>query len=217
MSQLTAFVGFKASGKNTAAQPLVADRGVTPLSFADAMKDSLAAIFCWERNMLEGVTDESRVWREEVDGWWANRLNMPHFTPRWAMQNFGTDVMREHFHPEIWVLNVERRILLLGAVPIVLIDARFPNEIALAIRLGGQVVRVQRGADPTWMAMARAANQGDEDGSLFMAVATQVHRSEWAWVGSKVDATLQNDGTIADLQRRSLQWHDSQTGDHMRQ
>ena len=42
---LITFVGFKSSGKTTAAHALLAD-GYHLLSFADALKDALAAIFC---------------------------------------------------------------------------------------------------------------------------------------------------------------------------
>src|ERR1044072_7097204 len=156
--ELIAFVGFKASGKNTAAAALY-QYGYVPLSFADALKDSLAAIFCWDRAMLEGVTEASRAWREQIDAWWAEKLDIPHFTPRWAMKHIGTDVMRRHFNYNLWVHNVERRLLLLDR-PVVLVDGRFPNEIILARRYGGRVFRIKRGPDPDWCDLAIAANAG---------------------------------------------------------
>ena len=76
--------------------------------------------------LLEGLTDESREWREQVDLWWVEKLGIPDFTPRWAMMHVGTDVMRQHFHPDIWVYNVERR-LQQSDGPVVIIDARFPQ------------------------------------------------------------------------------------------
>jgi hypothetical protein len=57
----------------------------------------------------------------------------------------------------LWVFNVERRILAVDG-PVVLVDSRFPNEIALARRYGGRVVRIQRGADPGWTELATLAN-----------------------------------------------------------
>jgi hypothetical protein len=205
MNQLIAFVGFKSAGKNTAAQPLIDHYGYKPLSYADALKDALAAIFCWPRDLLEGITDESRLWREQVDHWWAARLDINDFTPRWAMMNFGTEIMRKHFNPDIWVLNVERRIELLGDHPIVLIDARFPNEIALARRFKGQVVRIQRGADPAWMSIAAGASAGNLPHCQEMQK-LGIHPSEWSWVNSPFDVTLQNDGSIVALQAAVLMW-----------
>jgi hypothetical protein len=205
MRQLVAFVGFRSAGKNTAAQPLVDIHHYQSLSFADAMKDALASIFCWQRDLLEGITDESREWREQGDIWWANRLGIAEFTPRWALKHFGTEIMREHFNQEIWVLHVERRIMLLGDTPVVLTDTRFPNEIEMIRRFNGAVVRIQRGPDPEWMEIARLANQGSEPHQHAME-RHGVHASERAWVGSELDVTLQNDGSIADLQTAVLTW-----------
>lgn len=194
--ELIAFVGFKASGKNTAAAALY-PFGYVPISFADALKDSLASVFCWDRDMLEGITEASRLWREQVDDWWAAKLNIPHFTPRWAMKHVGTDVMRRHFNYDLWVHNVERRLVLLDC-PVVLVDGRFPNEIALARRYCGRVYRIKRGPDPEWRSLAIAANTGVVEAREQLA-ALDVHESEYAWIGHPVDAEIVNDGTIADL------------------
>jgi hypothetical protein len=35
--------------------------------------------------MLEGLTLESRIKREEVDEWWSKRLNIKNLTPRWVL------------------------------------------------------------------------------------------------------------------------------------
>jgi hypothetical protein len=208
MRSLIAFVGFKASGKNTAAEALYPYRFIG-LSFADALKDALAAIFCWDRFMLEGITVESRAWRERVDPWWAGKLEIPHFTPRWAMMNVGTEVMRRHFHYDIWVFNVERRI---AQVPddlsVVLVDGRFPNEIALAHRLGGQVICIDRGR-PDWFSLAWLANHhASMEVRQHMQVQLAmdgVHPSEYAWIGSRVDRVIKNDGTIYDLHTKVRQ------------
>jgi hypothetical protein len=200
-SQLIAFVGLQDSGKNTAAAALY-PYGFIPLSFADAMKDSLAAIFCWDRAMLEGITTESRAWREQIDTWWAAKLNIPQFSPRWALRHFGTTVMRQHFHHDLWVFNVERRLASITG-PVVLIDARFPNEIALARCYGARVVRVKRGADPEWMSLAMTGNHDPEplirEYAINMLIANGIHESEFAWIGVPVDAMIENNGTVAQL------------------
>lgn len=191
MKNLILFVGFQASGKNTAAEALY-PYGFVPLSFADALKDMLASIFCWDRQMLEGMTSTSREWREKVDPWWAARLGISHFTPRWAMQNIGTDIMRRHLHEDIWVFNTERRMMMLGEqASVVLIDGRFPNEIALARRHNGHVERIKRGDDPWWSASL-------VDRSHY------AHESEWAWMQSDIDGTTENDGSISQLHAKII-------------
>ena len=200
MNRLIAFVGLQSSGKNTAAQALY-PHGYLPISFADALKDALATMFCWPRDMLEGITPESRDWREQVDTWWAERLGIPEFSPRWAMRHIGTDVMRRHFHEQIWVFNVERRLTQINA-PVVLIDARYPNEIALAHRYGGHVERIRRGPDPWWFKTAQQAFAepfGLRRQSMLRSLEMITHESEWAWLASEVDGMTLNDGSVADL------------------
>lgn len=207
MKHLVALVGFKSSGKNTAAIPLLAHDYVS-LSFADSLKDALASIFCWDRDMLEGITLESRAWREEVDTWWAEKLGIPHFTPRWAMMNFGTDMMRRHFHESIWILNVQRKIMSINK-SVVLVDCRFTNEILMAKQLNGMIVRIKRGPEPDWIDIARHANIGSEI-HLSKLKELGIHESEFNWLGTPfqgpaLDATIENDGTIQELHAKVLQ------------
>lgn len=198
MSVIVGLVGFASSGKDTVGQYLVDNYGFTSLAFADALKDCLSAIFGWDREMLAGRSPESRKWREEVDPWWANRLGIPHFSPRFAMQNFGTDLMRRQFHDEIWIINTERRILSTTG-PIVISDARFGNEIQMLRRLRGSVYRVQRGPDPLWMDIAQRANAGDEIARQRLNDVFKVHQSEWAWIGETLNGTVENHGKIKHL------------------
>jgi len=220
--KLIALVGFKGSGKDTAGQYLVENFGFKSFSFAESLKDALASIFCWDRTLLEGHTAESRVWRETVDEWWADKLGMPGFTPRWAMQNIGTNVFRQHFHPDIWIHNIERKLTLLPPeANVVFTDGRFPNELALGRKYGGKVIRVKRGDDPEWFETAFVANYAGmpQDRRLLASaqIATKaaiarermdrefkVHESEWAWIGQPIDATIANDLSIEHLQSETL-------------
>lgn len=197
-------VGFAGCGKNTAGEYLVEKYGYTGLSFADALKDAVASIFCWDRVMLEGNTPEARVWRETVDPWWEAKLGVPGFTPRWMLRHFGTDVMRQHFNPNIWTSNVERRILDLGDKPVVVFDGRFPNEIELVVGMGGTSIRVRRGPEPDWFGTAMAANSDCSSAPFYQGILDQmgVHRSETSWIGHKIDTTLSNEGTISELRAR---------------
>lgn len=206
--KVVAFVGTQSSGKSTAASALI-QHGYLPFSFADAMKDALATIFCWRRDFLEGISQESRQWREQIDPWWAERLGIPEFSPRYAMRNFGS-LMRTYFHPEVWVLNIERRLAALRdaftvAHNVVLIDVRYPNEIALVRRLGGHLERIKRGEDPWWLDTARmifAEPDPTKRQSMIDNLQTLVHDSEWAWLECDVDGITTNDATISDLRAK---------------
>lgn len=204
--KIISLIGFKGSGKDTVANFLEAEAGYAPIAFADSLKDAIAAIFCWDREMLEGATAESRVWRETVDPWWASKLNVPDLTPRWVMQNLGTNTIRQHFNPDIWRCNVERRLLDMGeGAKAVITDGRFPNELDLARRYGSKIVRVRRGPDPDWWDRAAAANiSQDPDELAFLR--SRAHESEWAWIGYPVDHIIENDAALEDVRRAALSY-----------
>ncbi len=198
MRKVIGLVGFMSSGKDTVGNYLVEKHGFTSLAFADPLKDCLTAIFGWDRELLAGRTLESRAWREQIDPWWAEKLGIPHFTPRFAMQNFGTDVMRKMFHDQVWIINMEKRILA-SKGPVVITDGRFANELRMLRRIGGSVYRLKRGADPQWMDVAREANEGDVMARTRLNEVFKVHQSEWAWIGEHLDGSIRNDGDINDL------------------
>ena len=194
--------GFIGSGKDTIADYLTNFHGFRRESFANSLKDAVAYVFGWDRTMLEGRTKTAREWREQVDPWWAERLNMPNLTPRWVLQYWGTEVCRKAFHDDIWIASLENK-LRNSRDDIVISDCRFPNEIKSIKEAGGIVIRVKRGDDPEWYKDAADMNAGDK--CINWALATKrmelrkIHASETAWVGTKFDAVLTNDGTIDDL------------------
>ena len=190
---IVGFVGLIGSGKDTAADFLVNDFGFKRDSFANTLKDAVANIFHWDRELLQGQTAESRAWREEVDDWWAERLGIPHLTPRWVLQFFGTDVCRDNFSNDIWVASLERK-LMSSKDNIVISDVRFPNEIWAIKNAGGIIIRLQRDALPYWWQLARTGDAVKMD-----RLWPGVHASEWAWVSQGEDFVVHNDGSIADL------------------
>lgn len=188
--------GWAGTGKDTAANYLVGWHGFRRDSFAGALKDAVAAVFGWDRELLEGSTPESRIWRETVDPWWSQRLGRPQLTPRWILQQWGTEVCRKSFHDDIWIAALENR-LRTRTGHTVISDVRFPNEIATIRNRGGQVIWVQRGGTPEWYDVALETVAGKFD---HMAQAyPEVHPSEWAWVGTKFDAVIDNNGTVEQL------------------
>ena len=189
--------GFIAAGKDTVADYLVNYHQFRRESFANSLKDAVANVFGWDRTMLEGRTAQAREWREQVDPWWANRLNMPHLTPRWVLQYWGTEVCRQGFHDDMWIASLENK-LRTSKDDIVISDCRFPNEIKSIKDAGGIVIRVVRGPEPNWYHLAINANSGGPIAKE-MLKDLGVHASETAWVGTRFDAVLDNNGTIDEL------------------
>jgi len=189
--------GFIGSGKDTIADYLVNFHEFRRESFASTLKDAVAAVFGWDRTMLEGRTKEAREWREQVDPWWAERLAMPTLTPRWVLQYWGTEVCRKAFHDDIWIASLENK-LRNSKDHVVISDCRFPNEISSIKNAGGQIVWVQRGQLPDWYQTAVDANQGSNV-ALNELKRLKIHASETAWVGTKFDLILDNNGTIDEL------------------
>jgi hypothetical protein len=182
--------GFQGAGKDTVADYLQNIYGFKRDSFAATLKDAVAAVFGWDRELLEGRTTESRIWREQVDPWWSTRLNMPDLTPRLVLQKWGTEVARKSWHDDIWIASLENK-LNKAQNDIVITDVRFPNEIKAVRDAGGVVIRVVRGPEPYWYESAVAANQQVQSAVAYM-LAQNVHPSEWAWIGTEFDAVLDN-------------------------
>jgi hypothetical protein len=197
---IVGFVGFIGSGKDTAADYLVNFHGYRRDSFANTLKDAVACVFGWDRTLLEGRTKEAREWREQVDPWWSERLNMPNLTPRLMLQLWGTEVCRTGFHDDIWIASLENK-MRKTTDNIVISDVRFPNEIKAIHNAGGIVVRIKRGDDPEWYDAAVSVNAGPNGNSTWSLSRVKleklkIHASETAWVGGDIDHTVYNDTTI---------------------
>jgi len=188
--------GWIGSGKDTVSEYLQSNYNFSQISFAGALKDAISAVFGWDREMLEGRTPESRKWREQVDTWWAERLCIPHLTPRWILQYWGTEVCRQGFHDDIWIASLEHR-LVNNSNNVVISDARFPNELATVRKIGGKSFRVTRGNNPDWYDLAIQANRGDVHARENLN--SRIHSSEWSWIGYDFDAVIDNNGSLIDL------------------
>jgi hypothetical protein len=195
---LIGLIGFIGSGKGTVGDMLQNEFGYVQDSFARPLKDAVAAIFGWDRQLLEGVTPESRLWREVPDPFWSEKFGYP-FTPRSALQLMGTEAGRNVFHTDIWVISLLHRN---QHNNVVVTDVRFQNEIAAIKKNNGMVVRVRRGSNPDWFHTAYCANKGNTAAKEEMKQ-LGIHLSEWDWIGTEVDHTIYNDGTLADLRNNT--------------
>ena len=200
---IVGFVGLIGAGKDTAADYLVNFHGFRRDSFANTLKDAVSQVFGWDRTLLEGRTKEAREWREQVDTWWAERLGMPMLTPRWVLQQWGTEVCRGSFHDDIWIASLENK-MRKTKDNIVISDVRFPNEIAAIKNAGGMVIRIKRGDEPEWYDAAIAYNRGPNGNSKWSLSKKKldelkVHASEYSWIGGDIDHTVYNDTTMDEL------------------
>ena len=193
--------GFIGSGKDTVADYLVNFHEFRRESFANTLKDAVAAVFGWDRTLLEGRTKEAREWREQVDPWWAERLAMPTLTPRWVLQYWGTEVCRRAFHDDIWIASLENK-LRMSKDNVVISDCRFPNEIQSIRDAGGKIVWVQRGELPDWYDTAIEANLGHNYAVQDLKM-RKIHASETAWVGTDFDTVIDNNRSIDDLYQQA--------------
>jgi hypothetical protein len=180
--------GFQSSGKDTIAELLINECGFKKLSFASALKDIVSIIFGWPRDKLEGLTNTDREWREEIDVWWSATLQIPQLSPRYVLQYFGTELFRNHWHPDIWVKVVEAQ--LNNCENIVITDCRFENEINMLIRHGGKIIHIYRHL-PIWF--------DDYKNGVNVPEATALHYSEKGWIRCYHDLEIVNDGTIGEL------------------
>tara|TARA_B100000242_G_C43053000_1_gene492124 strand:- start:2329 stop:2961 length:633 start_codon:yes stop_codon:yes gene_type:complete len=200
--------GLIGSGKGTVADLLVTQHGFTKISFADKLKDSVAHLFNWDRELLEGITKESREWREQPDEFWSKETGKE-ITPRLVLQLFGTECMRKGFYDGIWISMVKKEILANPDKNYIIPDVRFPNEIKTIKELNGKLWQVRRGMRPMWWATALNINENwdhvSENHSM-KVIFPEVHESEWRWVSddSEFDAIIGNDSTLEHLKHQVL-------------
>lgn len=201
--KLLGITGLIGSGKDTLADYLMNDHGFSRDSFAGPLKDAVAAVFGWDRTLLEGRTSESREWREKVDEWWAKKLDMPDLTPRWVLQYWGTEVFRKGFHDNIWVASLEYKISKLQRNTVIT-DVRFVNEIQAIKNQGGVCIRIVRGPEPSWMNsavqyMSEPINSIAYSNAQAVLVRHRIHASEYSWAAVKFDHIVYNNGSIDEL------------------
>lgn len=183
--------GLIGSGKGTVADLLVECHNFQKLSFADSLKDGVAAMFDWPRSMLEGDTPASREWRERPDEFWSEEMGYA-VTPRFVLQKVGTECMRQGLFDGIWVSRTKQKIQKQPNNNFVIPDVRFPNEIAMIHSQGGVIWEVRRGKQPPWAEAFR----------VYKTKPKGVHSSEWSWMEAEVDRVISNDGSINDLKNQ---------------
>lgn len=189
------------SGKDTIANFLCAERGFVKLSFADSLKDAVAAIFGLDRDMLEGNTPESRAWREELLPYWDEVLDLDQpVTARLILELVGTEVFRK-FCPDIWVYSLmdKAKHFRDEGTSVVITDCRFINELKRLDKMGALQLGTFRHHEPwerAFYAVLRKHNitpdidwQDPDSVSTLETISkliklsgVKVHRSRWEFL-----------------------------------
>lgn len=195
--------GFIGSGKGTAADILVQKYGFKKISFADSLKDCVSVVFGWDRKLLEGDTEDSRLFRERIDPFWSEKFGRDiserfdkNITPRYILQIVGTEVMRDSLLDQIWIHSLENKIQM--GVNYVIPDVRFKNEIQFLKSKKAKIIEIVRPPSPPWRQDAWIQNKFG--GSMMEAKYPDVHLSEWDWVGDDIEYVIQNDKSVKELE-----------------
>ena len=185
MKKIIAITGLKGSGKDTTADYIIKNyENWEKDSFAGNLKDATSAIFGWDRKMLAGETPEDREIRETRDDYWSEKLGFE-VTPRIVLQKLGTDCLRSHFHQNIWVDSLERKIRNTDK-NVIITDCRFKNEIDMLRNLGATIVRVERDTLPEWFEKVGELNIKGYNSADIVNIVPEVkniHISELDWIG----------------------------------
>lgn len=191
--------GLIGSGKNTAArliQQEFPEYDFQTLSFAKTLKDAVSVMFGWERSLLEGDTNESRLFRTTEDKFWSKKLGFK-VTPRLILQKFGNDA-KNYFCEDFWVASgVQRLVEQNNDKNYIVTDVRYQDEIAFLKAENAVLFEIERGRPPEWYYDAKRLNNGN--GSLEdYPVLKTVHVSEWKWIGL-IPNKIYNNGTLEDF------------------
>jgi len=179
MGKLIGIFGAAGSGKDTVAQFLIENHGYTKVSFAKTIKDIASIAFGWDRELLEGITKESRAWRETHDEYWG-------LTPRSALQKIGNEMFKGHISDDFWIKKT-RRDIETSEKPVVITDCRFRVEYDFIKSMGGTVVYLNRDTVENEHLKKLAS-----EGNLESLRDSGVHPSEWEFYTMTPDLVIHN-------------------------
>lgn len=145
---IVGLTGKKGAGKDMVGTYLIEQHGFVRVSFAQALKQSVAAL-------LNITLDQIEQWKNDPhavvhvgiaveEGWLVGGTTLSF---RNFLQRYGTEAHREQFGDGFWLDAASQRIAELhasGHRDLVFTDVRFDNEAELIRTLGGSVVRVWR-------------------------------------------------------------------------
>ena len=152
---LIGIAGRARSGKDTAANFVIAAIGGYRYSFADPIHAMLAPL---------GVDMNDPYWQARKE----DVIPALGVSPRRMMQTLGTEWGRQLINPDLWLIMAHQRLLQSGP-GMVIPDVRFDNEAAWIRKHGGRIIHVVR--PDTKAVEAHASEDGiemqDTDARLF--------------------------------------------------
>lgn len=189
---LVGFGGRLASGKDASADHLVAEFGFRKHWMSEPLAEALAVL-----NPILSIDDDGyrvRYARLVAEVGYTKAKNHPEV--RRLLQVLGTEIGRNMLGEDTWVNLAGSKIdhsRYIDHVPVAITGIRFKNELEMIRRRGGHLIWVER---------------PELEG-------VSAHSSENSVGPADFDATLVNDGTLADLYTKvttliaQFQWSDS--------
>ena len=172
---LLGIYGYARSGKDTIAEHLIANYGFNRIAFADPMREALLRLN--PTVFSAGLYMSLEVALKMAGGNW-DTLKEDCTELRGLLQRMGTEVGREMFGDDVWVLPALEKAYTMDKV--VFTDVRFQNEAKAILDAGGRLWKVVRpGVGPV--------NSHKSDNEL-----ASLPDSAW-------DAIITNDSTKEDL------------------
>lgn len=164
--------GKKYSGKSTVANFITSTWDFEETTFAFPLKQAASILFNWEHLDLNNGPE-----KEIVDPRWG-------VSPRFVLQNMGTDYLRNTFCDDFFLRNIKHRLSANRPDRLVISDNRFPNESDYIKEAGGYVFRIVRPG---------------------LTYPIDQHPSETALDDyQKFDHVFVNDGSLEDLKKEVL-------------
>lgn len=180
LAPLVGLVGRKRAGKDTVAGRLIHAHGFVRVAFADPIRavlldlDPILPPTSYPGHLASIQPIRLRRYVEAL-GWEKAK---EHPEVRRLLQTLGTEGLRTHVDPDIWLRAGMARASCWEHRPVVITDVRFENEAEAILRVGGALVRVTRPGRPS---------DGDE------------HVSETELDDWPCDAEVVNSGTLGEL------------------
>lgn len=171
MTRLIGIAGPARAGKDTLAGYACGNLLYQHYWFAKPLKEAARHMFGLSDRQLYGDLKEvkDKRWRK---------------SPREILQILGTEVARDMFHKNLWIMRAEQEFIKCDRRGMIISDVRYENEAKWIRKMGGIVVHVKR------------AN----------AKKVRKHASEDGIKLHKDDIIIQNNGTITQLYKEIGIW-----------
>lgn len=135
-TKLLGLAGKARAGKDTIADYVCKNLGYEHYWFSKPLKEAARHMFGLNDAQLYGEL------KETVDRRWKK-------SPREILQLLGTEVARDMFHKDLWIMRATQEFTRCEQPGMVISDIRFENEATWVREAGGVVVHVRRPNAPS--------------------------------------------------------------------